>query len=231
MAPVPSILIIDDDRELCALLVQYLGEEGFRVEARHDGEEGLQRATSTQYDLVVLDVMLPTQSGFEVLRRLRTSSDVPVLMLTARMGDVDRIVGLELGADDYLSKPFNPRELVARIRAIRRRIDGGAGRADDRVLTDGELEIAPASRTVRRAGETLELTAAEYDLLDALVRSAGRIATREELSSKVLGRRFSPLDRSLDVHVSNLRRKLGASGARIKTVRGQGYLYARASSP
>ena len=224
-----DILVVDDDRELCELLGEYLGQEGFRVEAAHDGSRGLERAISGAHRLVVLDVMLPGQSGFDVLRRLRETSAVPVLMLTARGQDVDRIVGLEMGADDYLAKPFNPRELVARIRAIDRRV----GRAPDapahEVLAVDDVELHVAARAALVDGRELALTNAELSLLEALLRAPGRVVSREDLSERVLGRRFSPFDRSIDVHVSNLRKKLGASasgGERIKTVRGHGYLYA-----
>ncbi len=223
-----DILVIDDDVELCELLTEYLGAEGFRVEAVHDGRAGLERAGQGDHALVVLDVMLPGHSGFEVLRRLRESSQVPVVMLTARGQDVDRIVGLEMGADDYLAKPFNPRELVARNRAIQRRLertDVGPGE----VLSVGDVSLMVAARTVLRAGEEVALTSAEITLLEVLLRAAGSVVSREDLSHRVLGRRFSPYDRSIDVHVSNLRKKLGASTSgreRIKTVRGHGYLYA-----
>lgn len=224
-----DILVIDDDVELCELLTEYLGAEGFAVEAVHDGRAGLERAGAGEHSLVVLDVMLPGHNGFEVLRRLRESSQVPVVMLTARGQDVDRIVGLEMGADDYLAKPFNPRELVARIRAIQRRLE----RADDgsraEVLAVGDVSLHVAARAVMRGGEEIALTSAEITLLEVLLRAAGSVVSREDLSHRVLGRRFSPYDRSIDVHVSNLRKKLGPSASgreRIKTVRGHGYLYA-----
>jgi len=219
---VADILVIDDDRELCELLDEYLGSEGFSVEAVHDGRHGLERALRREHRLVVLDVMLPSMSGFEVLRALRESSRVPVVMLTARGDAVDRIVGLEMGADDYLAKPFEPRELVARIRAVHRRVEGPA---DGEVLIEGGLELRVASRTALLVGELLPLTSGELDVLELLLRYVGKVVSREMLYTKALGRHFSPSDRSVDVHVSNLRRKLGA--ARIKTVRGQGYLFAR----
>ena len=228
------ILIVDDDFELCSLVTEYLAAEGFRVESVHDGETGLQRATTGQYLLVVLDVMLPGMSGFDVLRRLRATSRIPVLLLTARGEDVDRIVGLEIGADDYLPKPFNPRELVARIRAILRRAAAdpkavGAPRPPE-ILRVGDIELDPATRTVRHANETVELTSVEFNLLEVLLREAGRVVTREQLVSAVLSRKFSPFDRSIDMHVSKVRKKLGdlnGTEEHIKTVRGVGYILAR----
>ena len=223
----PKLLVIDDDVELCDLLSDYLRPEGFDVDVAHDGAAGLSQLQSGSYDFVILDVMLPGANGFEVLQRLRERSRVPVVMLTARGDDVDRIVGLEMGADDYLPKPFNPRELVARIRAIQRRTKQAGPAATHEVLTVGDVELDLGSRVVKRAGEELELTSAEIALLEMLLRSAGRVVSREELSDKVLGRRFSPYDRSIDVHVSNLRRKLADDGhERIKTVRGVGYQFA-----
>jgi DNA-binding response OmpR family regulator len=227
------ILIVDDDVELCNLIAQFLEPEGFVIEAEHDGARAVERALAEPRDLVVLDVMLPGMNGFEVLRRIRTQSGMPILMLTARGEDVDRIIGLEIGADDYLPKPFNPRELVARIRAILRRAGPDAGNgpgAPRRIkLTIGDVELDGGSRLVRRDGKDISLTTVEFDLLRALMEMAGRAVTREELTKAVLGRAFSTFDRSIDTHVSNLRRKLGPDrhGAeRIKTVRNVGYLYA-----
>jgi len=229
-----QILIIDDDVALCELVTEYLGPLGFQIESVHRGDTGAEQALARRYSLVVLDVMLPGLNGFEVLRRIRAESKVPVLMLTARGDDVDRIVGLEIGADDYLPKPFNPRELVARIRAIlRRAILDQPGHAATRKLTVGDVELDSGTRTVHRGGENVELTAVEFDLLEKLLRAAGQIITREELSKAVLGRSSSPFDRSIDMHISNLRKKLGhqAGGTeRIKTVRGVGYIYARTSA-
>lgn len=226
------ILVVDDDVELCELVAEYLAPEGLSVEAVNEGTEGVKRALSGDYALVVLDVMLPGVSGFDVLRQIRAASPTPVLMLTARGADIDRIVGLELGADDYLPKPFNPRELVARIRAILRRTEARASAAGANppaeTLTVGDVSLNAGTRTAFRAGEPLELTTAEFDLLAALLRSAGRVLSREELSESALGRPLAPLDRSVDMHVSSLRRKLGPAaggGERIKTVRGTGYLY------
>jgi two-component system response regulator CpxR len=228
------VLVIDDDVGLCELVKEYLEPEGYDVEATHNGERGIARAFSDEHALVVLDVMLPGINGFDVLRRIRSRSRIPVLMLTARGDDVDRIVGLEIGADDYLSKPFNPRELVARIRAILRRTqpsDSLSGTRENLMVGDIEMEIA--TRTVRRAGRPIELTVVEYDLLEKLLRSAGQIARREDLVKEVLGRELSPFDRSIDMHVSNLRKKLGhqLNGLeRIKTIRGVGYIYAAAAT-
>jgi two-component system response regulator CpxR len=225
------ILVIDDDVELCNLVGEYLEAEGFRVESVHDGERGLQRALAGEHVLVVLDVMLPGVNGFEVLRRVRNSSRIPVLLLTARGEDVDRIVGLEIGADDYLPKPFNPRELVARIHAILRRtrpVEPGAQPGE--VLRVGDIELDPATRSVRQAGKPVELTSVEFNLLQVLLGEAGRVVTREHLTDAVLSRKFSPFDRSIDMHVSKVRKKLGDSeGAtgHIKTVRGVGYIFAR----
>ena len=227
------ILIIDDDTALCELVGEYLQPLGFAVEAVHRGDTGVERALRSEHDLILLDVMLPGQNGFEVLRQIRESSKIPVLMLTARGDDVDRIVGLEIGADDYLPKPFNPRELAARIRAILRR---SSGRDDDAegaaTLVVGDVEMELGTRLVRRAGKIVELTAVEFEVLEKLLRAAGRIMTREELSRDVLGRSPSPFDRSIDMHISNLRKKLGhqiGAAERIKTVRGVGYIYAQTS--
>jgi len=224
------VLVVDDDMELCELLVEYLDGEGFTVESVYDGVEGAERAAAGGYDLVVLDVMLPGMNGLDVLRRIRESSLVPVVMLTARGEEVDRIVGLEIGADDYLPKPFNPRELAARMRAVLRRTAAVHREGPDEVVEVADLRLESASRSVRRAGEPIELTGIEFELLAVLVRSAGRVVTRDELSRSALGRRSSAYDRSLDVHLSNLRRKLGpltGGGDRIKTVRGVGYQYVR----
>lgn len=221
------ILIIDDDVDLCELVQQYLKGEGFQVDTVHDGTQGLQRAQEGDFALVVLDVMLPGMGGLDVLRSLRQKSRVPVLILTARGEDVDRIVGLEIGADDYLAKPFNPRELLARIRAILRRADGGRPHELGR-LAVGDVEMDLGAHTVRRNGELIELTAVEFSLLERLLRAAGNVVTRETLAQEVLGRKFVAWDRSLDVHVSKIRKKLGervAGRERIKTVRGVGYIY------
>lgn len=226
------ILVVDDDVELCSLVGEYLGAEGIEVESVHDGERGLQRALGGSYVLVVLDVMLPGINGFEVLRRIRNSSRIPVLLLTARGEDVDRIVGLEIGADDYLPKPFNPRELVARIHAILRRTqlaDKPRPAQLAEILRVGDIELDPATRSVRQAGKPVELTSVEFSLLQVLLSEAGRVVTRERLADSVLSRKFSPFDRSIDMHVSKVRKKLGDSEGgteHIKTVRGVGYIFA-----
>jgi two-component system response regulator CpxR len=225
-----KILIIDDDTALCELVIEYLQPLGFLVEAVHRGDTGVERALRAEHDLILLDVMLPGQNGFDVLRQIRESSKIPVLMLTARGDDVDRIVGLEIGADDYLPKPFNPRELAARIRAILRRSGAKEDGESLPTLAVGDVEMELGTRLVRRAGKVIELTVVEFEILERLLRAAGRITTREELSRDVLGRSPSPFDRSIDMHISNLRKKLGhqiGAAERIKTVRGVGYIYAQ----
>jgi two-component system, OmpR family, response regulator CpxR len=235
MNRVDRILVIDDDAELCGLVSEYLEPEGFQIEAVHDGNRGLDRALAGDHLLVVLDVMLPGMNGFDVLRRIRNTSRIPVLLLTARGEDVDRIVGLEIGADDYLPKPFNPRELVARIRAILRRTQAGekgdrAGEPEiPEVVRVGDVELDPATRIVLQDGKPVDLTSVEFNLLHVLMREAGRVVTRDHLVDSVLGRKFSPFDRSIDMHVSKVRKKLGDSDTgsdHIKTVRGVGYIFA-----
>jgi two-component system response regulator CpxR len=227
------ILIVDDDVELCELVTEYLAPEGFELEAVHDGPKGLERALSGEHAIVVLDIMLPGMNGLNVLRGVRARSRVPVLILTARGDDVDRIVGLEIGADDYLPKPFNPRELVARVRAILRRTQGGGEASGPDRLTVSDIELDTGARTVRRAGEPVDLTSVEFSLLEILLRSAGQVVTREQIAKDVLGRQFYPYDRSIDMHVSKLRRKLGeppGGGERIKTIRSVGYIFAQPES-
>lgn len=225
MNSMDRVLIIDDDIELCELLAARLNGEGFEIEAIHDGSRGLVRALSHEHSLVVLDLMLPGMGGLDVLRRLREKSPVPVLILTARGEDVDRILGLEIGADDYLPKPFNPRELIARIRAILRRTVQVASGTNP--LIAGDIRLDPASREAWVQGRQISLTSVEFALLEMMLQHAGRIVTREELTEAVLGRKLGPFDRVIDVHVSNIRKKLGISeGAeRIKAIRGSGYLF------
>ena len=233
MEAVDRVLVIDDDGELCGLVAEYLAPEGFSVESVVDGVRGLDRALSGDHLLVVLDVMLPGLNGFEVLRRIRAKSRIPVLLLTARGEDVDRIVGLEIGADDYLPKPFNPRELVARIRAILRRTKSGEKSgtpAPSEILRVGDVELDSGTRVVLLKGRPVDLTSVEFGLLQVLLREAGQVVPRERLTDMVLSRKFSPFDRSIDMHVSKIRKKLGdsdSSSDHIKTVRGVGYIFAR----
>jgi DNA-binding response OmpR family regulator len=230
------VLLVDDDVELAELVGEYLAREGFALDAETDGTQAVDRVLAGDYQLAVLDVMLPGVSGFDLLRSIRTASRIPVLMLTARGDDVDRIVGLELGADDYLSKPFNPRELVARIRAVLRRSlpePRVNGEATARLTVDDvTMELGP--RVVRRAGALIELTAVEFALLELLMRSAGSVVRRDDLARGALGRGLMPFDRSIDVHVSRVRKKLGPrpdGGERIATMRAVGYLYTRQGVP
>ncbi len=223
-----SVLLIDDDNELSKLLEEYLQSEQFELESAHDGPSGLEKALGNHYAAVILDVMLPGMSGLDVLKQLRQKSSVPVLMLTARGSELDRILGLELGADDYLPKPFNPRELVARLRAILRRASGGGPAAASQPIHLADVELHPESRSVTCSGKPVSLTGAEFDLLYTFLRSPGKIISREDLTQAALGRPMSPMDRSIDVHVSNLRRKLGSYDGdqeRIKAIRGSGYVY------
>jgi two-component system response regulator CpxR len=234
------ILIIDDDVELCDLLKEYLGPEGFDIETAHSSDAGLHLVFSGVFSLVVLDVMLPGLNGFEVLRRIRELSRIPVIMLTARGDDVDRIVGLEMGADDYLAKPFNPRELVARIRAVQRRTATFAGPSQSREaesapfqLHDGDIVLDPSNRRVTLGSVDLQLTSVEFSLLHEFLLNKGRVITRDELAENVLGRKLSAFDRSIDVHVSSLRKKLGTgirNQDRIKSIRGVGYLFTVSTS-
>ena len=224
----PRILVVDDDAELCELVAEYLIPEGFQVDSVYDGVQGVDRSLSGEYSLVILDVMLPGIQGFEVLRQIRAKSRLPIIMLTARGEDVDRIVGLEIGADDYLPKPFNPRELVARIQAVLRRSMQTSPPISDRVIL-GDVELEVRARTVRRGSNVVDLTSLEFDILAAFLRKPGQVITREELVKSVLGRDFVPVDRSIDVHISNLRKKLGPApdgGNRIRNVRSVGYIYA-----
>jgi two-component system response regulator CpxR len=222
---VDEILLIDDDVELCSMLTEYLGRNGFRVKTAHRGDTGLKTALQRPWSLILLDVMLPGMDGFEVLKRIRAESAVNVLLLTARGEDVDRIVGLEIGADDYIPKPFNPRELLARMRAVLRRAAPSSPVVVE-VLRVDDLELDSAARKVLKGGRKLDLTDVEFGLLESLMRSAGKVVSREDLSQSVLGRPFDPFDRSLDMHVSRLRRKMGQSGSedeQVKTIRGVGY--------
>ena len=230
------ILVVDDDVELCELVQQYLGSQGFRVDAVHDGTTGVAESLSDSYDLVILDVMLPGIRGFEALRQIRAKSAIPVVMLTAHGEDVDRIVGLEIGADDYMPKPFNPRELAARIHAVLRRTAAGVAREGktQSVISLGDVRLDTLARTAYQKERQVELTSAEFELLTQFLKAPGQVLPREDLVKNALGRELEPSDRSLDVHISNLRRKLGLAedGAeRIRAIRNVGYVYMVASPP
>jgi DNA-binding response OmpR family regulator len=226
-----SILIIDDDDRLAGMLCAYLSEAGFATEARGDGASGVEAAThGAGFDAIVLDVMLPDMDGFEVCRRLRAAGDTPILMLTARGEDLDRIVGLELGADDYLTKPFNPRELQARLKAILRRGRSSGGQGEPAILRFGRLEIDPGSRSVRVDGQERTLTSYQFDLLAVLAHNAGRVMSRERLMDLTKGEDLEAFDRSIDVHISRIRQAIEdvpAKPRRVITVRGSGYVFAR----
>jgi two-component system response regulator CpxR len=216
------ILMVDDDEELAGLLTELLTREGFTVECQSDGRRGLAAALTGGFDLLVLDVMLPGLDGFEILKRVRQETRLPVLMLTARGEDEDRIIGLELGADDYLPKPFNTRELVARIRAVMRRLEP---RTSGGRLEINGIAIDPGTREVKREGAEIEVTTFEFDILETLMRSAGRVVSRDELMEELYGRKATPFDRSVDMHISHLRQKLEGDKPLIKTVRGVGYQF------
>lgn len=222
------ILVIDDDRKLCRLIRDYLEPMGYAVEAVHTGPEGVERATAEAWQAVILDLMLPGLDGFEVLKRIRARSDVPVLMLTARGDEADRIVGLEIGADDYLPKTFSTRELLARLRAVTRRAGRSAGEADQpEELVVGPLRVTPDTRTAVLGDQVLSLTPVEFDLLAALARARGRVKTREALLEEIRERNYDVFDRSIDVHISALRKKLGDDPRNprfIRTYRGAGYM-------
>lgn len=224
-----TILVVDDDQRLRDLVAEYLGHRGFAVATAADGDEGLTRVRAGGIELMVLDVMLPRRDGFEICRELRTFSRLPVVMLTARGDETDRIVGLEIGADDYLPKPFNPRELLARIQAVLRRIEAAPAEARE-VLNAGPIAIDPDRRVASLRGAPLELTTTEFEILRALVANAGRVIPRERLMELARGEEFASFDRSVDVHVSHIRRKLGddpKSPTFLKTVRGIGYTIPR----
>ncbi|MGL5840490.1 MAG: response regulator [Aeromonas hydrophila] len=225
-----KILLVDDDLELTQLLTEILTLEGFQVTVAEDGEEGLQRLAEQHFNLVLLDVMMPKLNGFAMLARLRKTHDTPVLMLTARGDSQDRVNGLEAGADDYLAKPFDDRELLARVRAILRRTQGtqpqrGGSSEEVRFM---DLVLQPGLQQASCNGELLELTATEFGLLECLLRSPGQIVSKSQLSELVLGKKLEPFDRAIDMHLSNLRKKLPErtdGQPRFKTVRGRGYLW------
>jgi two-component system response regulator CpxR len=220
-------LLVDDDAELCALLSQFLTREGFTVTYENEGRSGLEKAMQPDVALVVLDVMLPGLDGFAILRRLRENSKVPVIMLTARGEDVDRIIGLELGADDYLPKPFNPRELAARIRAILRRYEARPPAPGSTRLEVNGVALDPGSREVVAQGRRIDLTTFEFDILELLMRNAGRVLSRDALMENFYNRKATAYDRSIDMHISHLRKKLESGDTLIKTIRGVGYQFCR----
>ena len=223
-----KVLLVDDDRELCAMQADYLAADGFAVSCAYDGEAGVEAALSESYSIVVLDVMMPRLNGIDALRRIREQSDVPVIMLTARGDNIDRVLGLELGADDYVPKPCTPRELSARIRAILRRTEGGnaARNGASGEIALGPLKLSPRQRHASWFGVALELTSTEFGVLELLAQNAGQSVSKEELCQHALGRQLTRYDRSIDVHVSNLRHKLGLlddGRSPVQTVRGIGY--------
>ncbi len=220
-----SILLIEDDVSLCRLMSTYFAQHGFDVETAQDGPGGLARAIEGEHDVIILDVMLPVLDGFEVLRQLRRRSLKPVIMLTARTAQQDRVAGLNTGADDYLHKPFAPEELLARIRAVLRRVQGNPA-AMQPAVEAGAVRIDPGTRECRLLGRLVELTVLEFDILTVLVNGAGRTVSRDELTAALYQRRSTPYERSLDVHISHLRRKLDAGGRPlIRTIRGVGYQF------
>ena len=227
-----KVLLVDDDRKLCRLVQEYLKPMGYEVDAVHTGREGLEKALTGEYHVMILDVMMPGMDGFEVLKSLRKQSDMPVLMLTARGDETDRIVGLEVGADDYLPKTFSTRELLARLRAVTRRYYR-SGKPDSKenpeeIIVVKNLRIHPGARAAHLDDELLNLTPIEYDLLVSLVRAAGRVLTRDQLLDSVAGRSYDVFDRSIDVHISSLRRKLNddpRDPVFIKTIRSAGYMF------
>jgi two-component system response regulator CpxR len=219
-----SVLLIDDDVELCELMREFFGERGIAVDAVQDGRRGLARALADEHDLILLDVMLPGLDGFEVLRQIRRRSAVPIIMLTARTARADRVAGLDAGADDYLPKPFEPDELVARIRAVLRRAGRAAANGLEALEVNG-VRVVPGTREVWCGGIPVEITTTEFDILELMLRAAGRIISRSEMSAAIYRRPVSAKDRSLDVHVSHLRKKLGPLGGLIRTIRGVGYLF------
>jgi DNA-binding response OmpR family regulator len=220
------VLLVDDDRELCQMLTEYLSAEHFEVKSVHDGGDALHELQTNNFEILILDVMLPSVGGFDVLRKLGASYTTPILMLTARGDDVDRIVGLELGADDYLSKPFNPRELVARLRAILRRASNRSRSTVPDELAVGPITLHTGTHQVHVQGNAVPLTGAEFRVLELLMRSAGQVISRDAMTEQALGRKLVAYDRSIDTHISNLRRKLDLPAGKnpeIKNVRGSGY--------
>jgi DNA-binding response OmpR family regulator len=223
-----SVLLVDDDIELCAMMKEFLAKAGHHLDCAHNGRDGLDQAIRGGYDLMILDVMLPVFDGFTLLQQLHRRKDLPVIMLTARVQQQDRITGLNTGADDYLPKPFDPDELLARIRAVLRRT-GAANWKDRTVVTIGDVQVSPTTREAWVAGSAVELTAVEFDLLEMLMRSAGRVVSRDEITVALFEREATPYDRFLDVHISNLRKKLEGGRKLIRAVRGVGYVFTGAN--
>ena len=223
-----SLLLVDDDRELCGMMKEFFAEAGHRLDCAYDGRIGLASALNGAYDLAILDVMLPAFDGLTLLQQLRRRKDLPVIMLTARVQQRDRILGLNAGADDYLPKPFDPDELLARVRAVLRRSDA-AHRQSGRVVTIGDIQVNTTTREAWVAGSAVELTEVEFDLLEMLMRSAGRVVSREEITTALFEREATPYDRFLDVHVSHLRKKLEGGRKLIRAVRGVGYVFTGAN--
>jgi two-component system response regulator CpxR len=227
---IQTILIADDDTELCDLLREYLGLEGFEVRLAYDGEQALVESRRPGVDAMVLDIMMPRMNGIDVLRHLRKESELPVIMLTGRGDDLDRIIGLELGADDYLAKPANPRELLARIRAVLRR---SGTRSTIATLAVGDLVLNQGGRELHRGGQLMDLTSTEFSIIQLLLQRSGEVVEKKDLYLAALGRGPVAYDRSIDMHVSNLRRKLGSASngsERIETIRGIGYQYRNGGS-
>lgn len=223
-----SLLLVDDDVELCGMMREFFTEEGHRLDCAYNGREGLATALNNAYDLVILDVMLPVIDGFELLQRLRRRKDLPIIMLTARVQQQDRIRGLDSGADDYLPKPFDPDELLARIRAVLRRSES-LTRDEAQEIVIGNIRLNPTSREAWLNDDPVELTATEFDLLEMLMRSPGRVVSRDEITAALFEREATPYDRFLDVHISHLRKKLEGGRSLIRTVRGVGYVFTGAA--
>ncbi len=230
----PNLLLIDDDIELCNLLGEYLTAEGFRYTPVHDGQTALDVASKQQFDLIILDVMLPQRSGFDVLKTLRLTDQTPVIMLTAKGDTVDRVVGLEIGADDYMAKPCDPRELVARIRALlRRTAQAQVATPTAEKLASGKITLNLGTRSVTWDNQDVTLTGTEFSVLEILVRRAGQVISKDEMTEQALNRKLTPYDRSIDVHVSNIRKKIAQAGCQrelIINVRGAGYMLTLADS-
>jgi two-component system response regulator CpxR len=225
----PKLLLVDDDIELCELLSEYLQTEGFLTDCLHDGLEAVKLGSTGKYDLIILDVMLPTMNGLQVLKEVQSNTDTPILMLTARGDDTSRIIGLEIGADDYLAKPCNPRELVARIRAVLRRtkVKRAATPKEFESVSVDDIGIQTHTRTFIKAGEIVELTNSEYNILLYLMENVGQVIHKNELYQQAFGREYVAYDRTLDMHISNLRAKLAKNKKGqhyIQTVRGIGYI-------